>query len=105
MLHGSARSDTRRLADWFEEEDDWKPSRDVVLATTVTLAIEDGIARRWPVVWPAFVTSLRVPDDNAVIKTAILTQTPEALLLVKLEQAEAFNEMLRDFRNLLAKPR
>ena len=105
MLHASARSDTRRLAVWFEVEDDWKPSRDVVLATTLTLATQDGIAKRWPAVWPAFVDSLGVPDNDAVIKTALTTQTPEALLLVKLEQTEAFNEMLRDYRNSLARPR
>jgi hypothetical protein len=105
MLHASARSDTRRLAVWFEVEDDWKPSRDVVLATTLTLATQDGIAKRWPAVWPAFVDSLGVPDNDAVIKTALTTQTPETLLLVKLEQTEAFNEMLRDYRNSLARPR
>ena len=105
MLHASARSDTRRLAVWFEVEDDWKPSRDVVLATTLTLATQDGIAKRWPAVWPAFVDSLGVPDNDAVIKAALTTQTPEALLLVKLEQTEAFNEMLRDYRNSLARPR
>ena len=105
MLHGSARSDTRRLADWFEVEGDWKPTKDVVLATTITLAVEGSVARRWPVVWQAFVTSLSVPDDDAVIKASISTQTPEALLFVRLDQAEAFNEMLRDFRNLLARSR
>ena len=104
MLHASAKSDTHRLVAWFEVEDDWKPSRDVVLATTVTLATQDGIARRWPVVWPVFVDSIRVPDNDAVIKASISMQTPEALLFVRLNQAEAFNEMLRGFRKLLARP-
>lgn len=104
MLHASTKSELRRLATWFEVEDDWKPTNDVVLATTITLSAEDGLARRWPVVWPEFVESLGVPDDDAVIKAAISTQTPEALLLVKLDQAEAFNERLRDFRNLFARP-
>ncbi len=105
MLHASAKSDTRRLATWFEVESGWKPTKDVVLATTITLAAQAGIAKRWPTVWPSFVSSLHVPDDDAVIKAALTTQTPEALLLVNLDQAEAFNEMLREFRNLLAKPR
>ena len=104
MLHASAKSDSRRLAVWFEVEGDWKPSRDVVLATTITLAAQDGIAKRWPVVWPAFVDSIGVPDNDAVIKASISMQTPEALLFVRLNQAEAFNEMLRGFRKLLARP-
>ena len=101
MLHASAKSDLRRLATWFGVESGWKPTMDVVLATTITLAVEDGVTDQWP----AFVESLGVPDDDAVINAAISMKTHEPLLLVKLEHAEAFNEMLRDFRNLLARPR
>jgi hypothetical protein len=101
MLHASAKSDSRRLAIWFEVEDGWKPTKDVVLATTITLAAQDGVTDQWP----AFVESLGVPDNDVVIKAAISTQSPEALLLVKLEHAESFNEMLRDFRHLLTRSR
>ena len=104
MLHGSAKSDTRRLAAWFSVEGDWKPSKDAVLAATITLAAEDGVARIWPTAWPAFVESLGVPDDDSVVVAAISTQMSDALLLVELEQAEAFNKKLRGFRNLLAIP-
>ena len=105
MLHASAKSDTRRLAAWFDVEGDWKPSKDAVLAATITFAAEDGIARIWPTVWPAFVLSLGVPDDDSVVAAAISTQMSDALLLVELEQAESFNEKLRGFRKLLAIPR
>lgn len=101
MLHASAKSNLQRLATWFEVEDDWKPTKDVVLATTITLAAENSVTDQWSM----FVDSLGVPDNDAVIKAAISTQTPEALLLVRLDQAEAFNERLRDFRNLFARPR
>jgi hypothetical protein len=86
-------------------EGDWKPSKDAVLAATITLAAEDGVADIWPAVWPSFVKSLGVPDDDSVVTAAISTQMSDALLLVQLEQAETFNKKLRGFRNLLAIPR
>ena len=105
MLHASSKSDMRRLAKWFDVEGDWKPSKDAVLAATITLAAEDGVADIWPAVWPSFVKSLGVPDDDSVVTAAISTQMSDALLHVQLEQAETFNEKLRGFRNLLAIPR
>ncbi|MEE2912493.1 MAG: hypothetical protein VX436_01670 [Planctomycetota bacterium] len=98
MLHASAKSDARRLADWFKVDGDWQPSEDVVLATTITLAVKE----RLPIQWEAFVKSLGVPDNDAVIKAAISTQASDAILLVELHHAKAFSEKLRYFQRLLA---
>lgn len=101
MLHTSAKSDTLRLADWFEAESSWKPSKDMVLASTITLAAEHGVAELWPSVWQGFVESLGVPDDDSIVVAAIETQMSDALVLVELEQSGSFHEKLRGFRSLL----
>ena len=105
MLHASAQSDTLRLAEWFEVEGSWKPSKDMVLASTITLANEYGVAELWPTVWSEFVDSLGVPDDDSVVIAAIRTRMSDALVLAELDQSGSFHEKLRGFRSLFAGPR
>ena len=96
MISSSAKSDTRRLAEWFEVKGRWKPSIDVVLSATITLARKNGVSDSWPL----FVEAMGVPDTDALVDAGISENMPDALLFAEFATADRFNEKLQRAKTL-----
>ena len=96
MISSSAKSDTRRLAEWFDVKGRWKPSIDVVLSATITLARKNGVSDSWPL----FVEVMGVPDADALVDAGISENMPDALLFAEFATADRFNEKLQRAKTL-----
>ena len=102
-LHGSARSDRERLKKYFEIDEKWDPPKANVLAMTLTIAKETSAPEENPSAWRTLVDALGIPDDDIVIVAVLEEWMPKSLSDFDLEQKQAFNEMLKEFKTKLAR--
>jgi len=101
MILNTISQSKTRFETWMFTEEGWEPDPIALVAASLTLAKENGIAESWPVVWPLFITAIGVPDDDTVVLAAVTQNMSEALLVAEFEQKDQFLGILRNAVNQL----
>jgi hypothetical protein len=70
---------------------------------TLTIAKETSAPDENPSAWRTLVDALGIPDDDIVIEAVLEEWMPKSLPDFDLEQEQAFNEMLKEFKTKLAR--